>query len=138
MESRPTPIGFWGYDWKPERENKRWLTDNAMNEMITMTAKQKATLKKRPDAKWYFKNHQHPVAKTSFGGSAAWMDGRYKLVVSRGKKANRYELYDLDADRGEANDIASRQPEKVKRMVKQLNAWQQSVENSLTGADDAK
>ena len=135
MQTRPVPIGFWGYDWKPEQKNKRWLADNAMNEMITMTAKQKASLEKRPDAKHYFKNHQHPVAKSSFGGAAAWIDGRYKLLMSRGKKANRYELYDLDADRGETNIIASRHPEKVNMMVKQLNVWRQSVENSLTGAD---
>jgi hypothetical protein len=100
--------------------------------------RQRASLKKRPDAKWYFKNHQHPVAKSSFGGPAAWIDGRFKLVMSRGKKASSYELYDLEADRGESDDIASKYSEKVNSMVKQLNDWQQSVENSLTGADYAK
>lgn len=138
MRTRPTPIGFWGYDKKPEEKNKPWLADNALNETITMTARQRAALEKRPDAKWYFKNYQHPVAKTSFGGTAAWIDGRYKLVMSRGKRANGHELYDLKADRGEANNIASSHPDKVSTMMKQLRAWQQSVENSLTGADYAK
>lgn len=78
------------------------------------------------------------MAKTSFAGAAAWIDGRYKLLMSRGKKASRYKLYDLDADRGEAKNIASLHPEKVNTMVKQLNAWRQSVENSLTGTDYAK
>jgi hypothetical protein len=87
MQTRPTPIGFWGYDQKPEYKNKRWIADNALNEMITMTAKQKANLEKRPDMKSYFKNHQHPVAKSSFSGNpAAWIDGRYKLVIGRGSK----------------------------------------------------
>jgi hypothetical protein len=70
--------------------------------------------------------------------SAAWIDGRYKLVMGRGNKANNFELYDLSADRGESNNIASRHPDKVSTMTTQLRAWQQSVENSLTGADYAK
>ena len=139
MKERPTPIGFWGYDQKPEQENKRWLADNSLNEMITMTAKQKAALVNRPNAQWYFKNHKHPVAKSSFAGnSAAWIDGRYKLVMSRGNKAKNFELYDLEADRGESNNIASRHPEKVSTMAKQLTTWQKSVETSLSGADYAK
>jgi len=136
MHERPTPIGFWCYDWKPEQKNEPWLADNSLNEMITMTARQEEQLKKNPHAKWYFKNHRHPVANTQYTGRAAWIDGRYKILISRGKTAS-YELYDLERDIAESRDLASQYPEKVGTMVKQLKAWQKSVENSLTGADYA-
>ncbi|MEO2013752.1 MAG: hypothetical protein ABGZ53_05220 [Fuerstiella sp.] len=58
--------------------------------------------------------------------------------MSRGKKANRYELYDLHTDPGESNDIASKHSKLVTSMVKQLIVWQLSVESSLTGADYTK
>lgn len=135
MKSRPAPIGFWSYDRTSEENNERWIPDNSLAEMITLTGRQKATLKKRPDAIWYFRNHRHPVRRTSFAGPAAWIDGRYKLVMGRGDQSQQVELYDLEADRGEANNIASRHPDKVGTMTRQLRDWQDSVEHSLTGAD---
>ena len=75
------------------------------------------------------------MRRTSFAGPAAWIDGRYKLVMGRGDQSQQVELYDLEADRGEANNIASRHPDKVGTMTRQLRDWQDSVEHSLTGAD---
>jgi arylsulfatase A-like enzyme len=103
--------------------------------MITLTATHKATLVKRPDATWYFRNQRHPVRRTSLAGPAAWIDGRYKLVMGRGDQSQQVELYDLEADRREANNIASQHPDKVDAMTRQLRGWQRSIENSLTGAD---
>jgi len=137
MRSRERPIGFWGYDREFEENNERWMSDNALNEMITLTEKQKAVRVKRPDARWYFKNHSHPVANTDPKGPAAWIEGCWKLFVGRDGHATSYELYDLAADPGEAANVASQHSERVRAMAECLNAWKQSVELSLTGVDYA-
>ena len=61
------------------------------------------------------------------------MNDRYKLLVEKGGK--QLLLFDLLDDREENNNLAAKHPQTVKRMKKQLEAWQQSVERSLTGAD---
>jgi arylsulfatase A-like enzyme len=91
-----------------------------------------------------FKNFEHPVPKTDdFGGRAAWTDNRYKLITAAanqndGEKTERIRLYDLENDPEEATNIAKENPEVVDKMLKQLHAWQASVERSLSGADYAK
>ena len=132
MTQRPTPIGFSGYDWRSEQKNPRWLRDNNLNAFITRTAPRRGATKR--DRQSFFKNHRHPVAKTEFSQSRAWIDNRYKLVFPKGRNP-KYELYDLEEDSEESVDLAAHRPEMVDRMARQMNAWLLSVENSLTGAD---
>jgi hypothetical protein len=47
-------------------------------------------------------------------------------------------LYDVSADPKETKDLAADQPEKIKAMVAELNAWKASVLNSLAGNDYSK
>lgn len=54
---------------------------------------------------------------------------------ARGNKAQVPELYDLEKDRQEKDNIASQHPKIVKAMRAELLEWQESVERSLTGAD---
>ncbi len=54
---------------------------------------------------------------------------------ARGNKAQAPELYDLEKDRQEKDNIASQHPEIVKAMRAELLEWQESVQRSLTGAD---
>ncbi len=53
-------------------------------------------------------------------GNQAIRDGKWKLVKLRNKA---WELYDLDADRSELNNLADAQPERVEAMTKQWQAW---------------
>jgi arylsulfatase len=53
-------------------------------------------------------------------GNAAVRIGPWKLVK---RYPRAWELYDMDADRTELNDLASRQPERVKAMAAQYDAW---------------
>ncbi len=53
-------------------------------------------------------------------GNRAIRDGKWKLV-SVG--AAKWELYDLNVDRVEMNDLAASQPERVKNMSAQWEAW---------------
>jgi len=80
-----------------------------------------------------FVNFKHPVAKTrDFGGEAAWMNARYKLVANSKGAA---ELFDLQNDPLEKTDLASKHPDIVDSMQKEMHRWQRSVEVSLSGAD---
>jgi arylsulfatase len=47
-------------------------------------------------------------------------DGKWKLVALKGKP---WELYDIEADRTEMNDLAAQQPERVATMAAQYEAW---------------
>jgi arylsulfatase A-like enzyme len=141
MTSRPA-IGFWGYNHQAERANPSWLQDASLNEMITLTTRQK-TRKKTMTARGQrfsalFKNHRHDEVKPdNYKTNAAWIDGRFKLYVPKAKKNGQQsaELYDLAKDPQEQTNLAGQHPERVKRMWAELLTWQASVERSLTGAD---
>ena len=53
-------------------------------------------------------------------GNRAVRDGRWKLVA---KENQAWELYDLASDRTEMNDLATKQPEKVKELAAKWDAW---------------
>jgi arylsulfatase A-like enzyme len=140
MEERSKPSGFWGYNHRPEKENEPWLEDVTLNEMITLTAAQKAVLARglHRNRSWFFENRKHlEIVPENFKTNAAWVTDRYKLLMprARGNKEQIPELYDLEKDRGETNNIASEHPEIVRAMQAELLEWQESVERSLTGAD---
>ena len=59
-------------------------------------------------------------------------DNQYKLVKPA---PDKWELYDLIADRAETTNIADKQPEVVERMKAELEAWQLSVIHSWHGND---
>lgn len=125
MEDRPGPICFWGYDVARElRENPEPYLPAAAQTGNIPTAKVPYII---------FRNLKHPRPRTAdFGGVAAITEARFKLYVPAKGPA---ELYDLEVDDGEANDLAASQPERVKAMRTALEDWQRSVERSLSGAD---
>ena len=54
-----------------------------------------------------------------YGGIVAIRDGKWKAVRTKVKRKNNpgdWELYDLEADRNETNDVASENPEVVQRL----------------------
>jgi arylsulfatase A-like enzyme len=85
--------------------------------------------------KGWWRESKCPVVKIpktdGFRGHSAWLDGRWKLH-NTGKG---YELYNLEVDPAESENVAERYPEVVKKLSAQLVAWQREVEASLTGAD---
>ncbi len=58
----------------------------------------------------------------------AWHDGNHKLYSGDGGKS--WELYDLAADIGEQNDIADANEPLVRRLLKDVTAWQASCKAS--------
>jgi arylsulfatase A-like enzyme len=67
-------------------------------------------------------------------GKAAWVDNQYKLLTNA-LKSGTFELYDLQRDPGETNDISGAHPEIAARMTRQLLQWSQSVDESFAGKD---
>ena len=57
-------------------------------------------------------------------GNRAIRDGSWKLVS---KYPGGRELFDMETDRPEQNDLAAQQPERVKQMVAQWDAWAKRV-----------
>lgn len=120
---RRGPIGFWKYDRQSETDNERWL-DPALTRGTTPTTRNPGI---------DFVNFKHPVPKTQdFGGTAAWMESRFKLVR---KGSAEPELYDLLSDPLEQHDLAAEQQDRVAKMQSAMEDWQRSVERSLAGLD---
>ena len=56
-------------------------------------------------------------------GHAAVREGRWKLVTANARRAEQWELYDLQADPTELNDLADRHPDRVERMKRAFRRW---------------
>ncbi len=54
-------------------------------------------------------------------GSRAVRDGKWKVTAVYPK--GKWELFDIEADRTEQNDLAAKYPDRVKQMVTQWEAW---------------
>jgi len=66
-------------------------------------------------------------------GNKAVRDGRWKLVQ---KWRGPWELYDIDADRTELNNLAAEHPDVVARLEAAWNAWaQRTLVDESTGPD---
>ena len=61
-------------------------------------------------------------------GNLALRDGRWKIVSAyRRGQETKWELYDMDEDRTELNDLSSQHPEKLKQLVAKWQAWADRV-----------
>lgn len=61
-------------------------------------------------------------------GNLGLRDGRWKIVsMYRQGQPRTWELYDMEADRTELNNLADRMPDKLQAMVSQWQAWADRV-----------
>ncbi len=71
-----------------------------------------------------------------FTGHSAWLDWPYKLHLIQSKKDSiTYELYNLELDADEKNNLSVSYSAKAESMALQLNEWLKSVIKSLNGED---
>jgi len=68
-----------------------------------------------------------------FGNQMSWVGERYKLISQDNGKD--FELYDLQNDLGEVNNMINKKPEVAKAMKIKLFNWMSSVNESKKGKD---
>ena len=84
-----------------------------------------------------FRNFKYDqVSDKDIAGMRTMMKNQYKLVIE-GQSVNKkeMELYDIQNDPGEVHNLVDKYPHVVENMQIDLQKWQESVLNSLTGAD---
>ncbi len=83
-----------------------------------------------------FTNFRHPViTESDYLGPRSIIDGRFKLVVQENKQGAKLELFDLDIDPAEETNLVKEKSAIAEKLQTQLRQWQESVLQSLTGAD---
>ena len=127
---REKPMGFWDY---PARGRPVRSSD-----LLKQLASEQQAGKERPSGALHPREGQiEPDLVPDINiGHAAWMEGPFKLhrLVNKEGTAS-YQLFDLEKDRAEKNDLSASMPDQVERMTKGLTAWQKSVINSYKGED---
>lgn len=68
-----------------------------------------------------------------WSGNCAVREGKWKLVWDSLNEAKRWQLYDMEADRVELNDLAAQHPERVQAMSEGYAAWAKALGRRLPG-----
>lgn len=133
MTSRETPICFWGFDLSiyPTKTLKPYIQPELQKGTTPLVKLMKGIPTRN------FVNYVYPeINPANFSGDRVILDGDYKLkVTKKGSRPETVELFNLKGDLAETKNLAEMKPEIVNRMKSKLNNWQQSVLESLTGAD---
>jgi arylsulfatase A-like enzyme len=130
MRTRPKAMGFWDYPMGGIRTPSREF----MTEL--MAAQKKGNeVGDRSRLRLEAGKITKKYSKDSFPGHSVWLDWPWKLHRIETKKGVKFELYNLAEDPEEGNDLAGRNPKRVKSMKTELEGWQRSVVRSLNGED---
>lgn len=86
---------------------------------------QKGSTSEGRDLFWHFPNNWGPTGP-GIGASSTIRSGEWKLIYFYEDK--RFELYNINEDIGELNNLAVEQPEKVKEMADKLGSYLRSVD----------
>lgn len=68
----------------------------------------------------------------------AMRSGDWKLVVHKRRNNKSVMLFNLKNDLGERNNLANAEPEKLKQMLKDFNAWEKDVTEQATPQPELK
>jgi arylsulfatase A-like enzyme len=134
IENRTRPMGFWSYPvggiptpsaaWMAElleaQKNGNMVGDSSRLRLEDIQIRT-----------------QYPV--DTLAGHSAWLDWPWKLHRIQDQEGDiRWELYQLEKDPMETEDVAAGEPAKAGEMRSGLEAWQRSVVRSLYGLDYEK
>lgn len=67
------------------------------------------------------------------GGSIALREGQWKLIHNRSDSGAEPELYDLQKDISESNDLSANHPEVLKQLSEKMNRWENQLKAPLWG-----
>ncbi|MCP4788511.1 MAG: sulfatase-like hydrolase/transferase [Fuerstiella sp.] len=130
MTERPSPICFWSFKGGNGSDSEPYIAAE-LQSGTTPLVKMMGDLHTRN-----FRNFHHPdISSDDFDGHRVLLGNRYKLLVRGLGDTETRELFDVRSDPGEQHDLIASNPAVANRLQKQLQNWQQSVLQSLTGAD---
>lgn len=132
-DQRDKPIAFWNFN--SARFNGMdpipWI-DPELQKGTTPLVKLQGSIATRNFINW----HHPEITDADFRGGRAIVDNRYKLVVHDQKDGGmKVELFDLQTDAAEQNNLAKKLPEITDRLMTELRSWQESVLKSVRGGD---
>lgn len=131
MNKRSESIKFWSFRVNHEAElsAKPYIAPELQQGTTPLVKKMGGLLTRN------FKNYHHPeISERDFAGARAILTDNYKLVIDAGKGMG-VELFDLEKDPGENNNLAAVHPDVVSRLSRKLRDWQGGVLKSLMGDD---
>ncbi len=132
-EARPTALHFWGFNTGGlDRADREPYINPELQTGTTPLVKKSAGKATRD-----FTNYRHPkISESDYLGPRSIIEGDHKLVIhDRKNGASNIELFDLAADPAETTNLFNSKPELAEKLQTKLRAWQESVLQSLTGAD---
>lgn len=128
MDSRDKPLGFWSYN---EIRGQSMKSDQILQEYNKLLNENMSEgpinegLLNSPDKDY------KGLANYPYSGSSVWLVNEWKLHQIR----ETFELYNLENDPKEENNLADQFPQRVENMKKALRQWQDSVVGSIQGED---
>ena len=130
LKQRPTPICFWQFNHRADLQREPWI-ENDLQIGTTPLVKMMGDIYTRN-----FVNFKHAkIVPSDYTGNRAILSSHYKLVIRGTGTDQTIELFDIRQDSAEEHDIAEKYPEVVSNLRTTMKQWQDSVLNSLTGAD---
>lgn len=131
MTKRPAPINFWSYAAGSEaRRGLEPYIDIKLQEGTTPLVKLMNGIATRK-----FQNFHHPaITAEDYSGPRSILDNEFKLIID-GEQGMAKELFDLRKNPAETVNVIESNPAVAEKLQKQLRTWQESVLNSLMGAD---
>lgn len=129
MDERPEPICFWRFGGNLMGNGQPYIDPELQAGTTPLVKQMDGRLTRN------FRNYHHPeVAPEDMEGPRAILDNGLKLVVD-GEGEGTRELFDLRSDPAETTSLLADQSAVGEALEQRLEAWQQSVLESLTGAD---
>jgi arylsulfatase A-like enzyme len=132
-KQREQPLFFWKF------ESGKVFGGTGKNYIHPEQQEGTTPLAKKSSGKYTrsFRNYIYDqVSENDFDGERAMFKDNYKLIIEGQTPGSEgYELYDIQNDPGELKNLADKNPELVKEMLVKMHSWQESVLNSLSGAD---
>ena len=131
MTARAHPIFFWSFNTRDLAGTRPYI-DLELQQGTTPLVKMMGDLYTRN-----FRNFHHEAhGDRDYQGARVILDGAHKLIINgEGKGEEIIELFHLRRDPAESRNLAGSSPEVVMNMQAELRRWQDSVLESLSGAD---